>query len=128
MGWKQWNKRLREHIEAHGLKQGDLGAALEDAGGEAVSQGAVGHWLHGRRSINLDTFFQLCEAAGADPARILFGEDMQRLVSARLQTAFSQSALENPDYAPFEGHLKKVPKPRKSKAIAAKRVRRKVRA
>lgn len=56
-----------------------------------VTQGAIAHWLKGRREINLTVFFELCQKAGADPQRILFAQP-----SVPELAALKQFVSENP--------------------------------
>lgn len=66
MDWKEWGSRLRAHMKEAGVTQEALAEKM------GVTQGAIAHWLKGRREINLAVFFELCAKAGADPQRILF--------------------------------------------------------
>lgn len=68
MDWNGWGKRLAAHMRQERVTQE---AVAEKMG---VSQGAIAHWLSGRREINLSDFFRLCTVAGADPELILFGD------------------------------------------------------
>lgn len=45
----EWQKNLRQHLKKRQLTQEDLANKL------GVTQGAVGHWLNGRRTIDLVT-------------------------------------------------------------------------
>lgn len=66
--WQEWGGRLREHVVDQGLKWGEL---AEKVGRAEVT---LRKWCNGGNKINLEDFFLLCEAAGADPAHILFGD------------------------------------------------------
>lgn len=44
---KQWNEFVRDRMSEKNLKQEDIAEAIER------TQGAVGHWLTGRRSLTL---------------------------------------------------------------------------
>lgn len=79
MGWKDWGKRLKQHMKDAGLTQDKVAERL------GVSQGSIAHWLSGRREVNLADYFKLCEAAGADPQRTLFGDTEPFTVLANLQ-------------------------------------------
>lgn len=67
--WQKWRQRAKAAKELRGLSGDDLAAAI---GG--VKRAAVGHWLTGRNEPSLSQFFALCQALGANPATILFGE------------------------------------------------------
>lgn len=112
MAWDQWRLRFREHLDLHRLPL----TSLVDAVG--ATPGAISHWLTGRREINLNDFFRLCEAAGADPATILFGQDMATLARVRLDSVFGPKPAANPRYRAFERAIKTAKGPQ---AVAAKR-------
>ena len=105
---QDWSKRFRAHMRLHRLSQERLAEALDR------TQGAIGHWLRGERKINLTEFWQLCEAAGADPKVILFGEGQQGLVSEIRQVLTAHPEL-IPGYVQFEKKMRRN-KPRKSRA------------
>lgn len=79
MGWETWGKRLKQHMKDVELTQDAVAERLE------VTQGSIAHWVNGRREINLADFFRLCEAAKADPQRVLFGDTETYTVLADLQ-------------------------------------------
>ena len=62
-----WRRRFRDHMATAEVTQDYLAEKMK------ITQGAIAHWLSGRREINLSDFFRLCEFAGVDPQRILFG-------------------------------------------------------
>ena len=105
-GMKDWGKRFRAHMKLHGLSQEALAEQI------GRTQGAVGHWLRGRNQINLDEFWELCAAAGADPKLILFGTDDTKLVSEIRQALTAHPEL-IPRYRPFEKSLKRKAKKKK---------------
>jgi hypothetical protein len=74
-GWKAWTDRYRAHMTEVGLTQDkiaeEMGRRLRKDQ-KPFTQGAVGHWLSGKRPITLNQFFVLCEIAEADPMLILF--------------------------------------------------------
>lgn len=94
-------------MRIHKLSQERLAEALD------VSQGAIGHWLRRARSINLEDFLRLYEAAGADPKLILFGDGEPRLVSEIRQVLQAHPEL-MPSYPKFEKGMrrKKTRKPK----------------
>lgn len=67
-GMDDWRKRFRDYLTDNELSQSEI------AGRIGVTQGALGHWLSGRREINLSAFIALCRASGASAQYILFGE------------------------------------------------------
>lgn len=104
---KGWAGRFRAHMRLHRLSQERLGTDL------GVTQGAIGHWLRGRSKITLEQFWALCEAAGADPKLILFGEAHPGLVTEIRQALTAHPELV-PGYRRFERKMarskrKKVP-------------------
>lgn len=100
-------------MRLHRLSQEKLGEALE------VTQGAVGHWLNERRPITLREFFKLCEAAGASPKLILFGDSSQDEALAAIGQILESHPELNPNYRPFERRVKKsLPKGRKTRKTA----------
>lgn len=100
-------------MKLHGLSQEKLAAEI------GRTQGAIGHWLRGERAINLDEFWELCEAAGADPRLILFGTDNPQLVSEIRQALAAHPEL-LPNYKPFEKSMKrKSRKQRRSRKVPA---------
>lgn len=68
MDWQGWGKRLKAHMKTAGVTQDALAEKMD------VTQGAIAHWLSGRREINLNDYFKLCALAAADPRAVLFGE------------------------------------------------------
>lgn len=71
MGWEGWGTRLKAHMKGRKVTQDDIAEHM------GVSQGAVAHWLKGRREVNLKDFFRVCEFVQADPQEILFGDEVQ---------------------------------------------------
>lgn len=96
---KNWQQRFRAHMKRHGQSQEQLAAVLEPP----RSQGAIGHWLRGVREINLTEFLALCQAAGADPREILFGETTAEAALHALQaTVLATKPDKTPAYQKFE--------------------------
>mgnify|MGYP000913802590 CR=1 FL=1 len=58
---KKWNEAVRAKMEQIGLSQEDLAERL------GCTQGAVGHWLSGRREPKLDTINQVLAEVGLPP-------------------------------------------------------------
>ena len=115
MTWKLWPDRFRQHLKRHGLTQAGLAEGLDDK----VTPGTISHWLTGRRDINLTDFFSLCASAGADPAKILFGGDIEALTRAKLSSIIDSIPEENPRYRQFEVGAK-LPRRRKAPAKTRK--------
>lgn len=67
-----WRSRFKDYLADNQLSQSELARRI------SVTQGAVGHWLSGRREINLTDFIALCKASGANAQFILFGEGESR--------------------------------------------------
>jgi transcriptional regulator with XRE-family HTH domain len=63
----EWRQRFKDFMREAQVTQDYLAEKMD------VSQGTIAHWLKGRREINLSDFLRLCEWAGADAQRILFG-------------------------------------------------------
>lgn len=102
-----WAKRLREHMALHKQSQESLAASM------GLTQGAIGHWLNGRRDISLKDFLSLCWNAGADPKYILFGNTSEEPLS-RIRQILDSHPEANPAYRAFEKGVK-LPKKRASK-------------
>lgn len=96
MPWQGWGKRLKVHMKASGITQEAVAEKLE------VTQGAIAHWLGGRREINLEDYFKLCIAAKADPRLILFGDEGD----VRLAEVLREALAQNPDLVP---HIARQP-------------------
>lgn len=75
MSWKQWGARMKKHMREAQVTQDTVAERMD------VTQGTIAHWIKGRREINLSDFFTFCEKAGAEPARILFGDDPASLLA-----------------------------------------------
>jgi transcriptional regulator with XRE-family HTH domain len=105
MAYRQWRERFREHLRGKEVTQEQVAERLD------ITQGAVAHWLSGRREINLSDFIRLCVAADADPKFILFGQDEKTRLITELRRVLGKSTTSNPDYPPFERRLAEAPKP-----------------
>lgn len=78
-GVENWRLRMRRRFDelkdAERLTQAKLGEMLD------VSQGAIGHWLAGRRSPDtLEAYERLAKALRVDPAWLLYGVDRDKEV------------------------------------------------
>ena len=76
------------------------------AGDLGVVQGTIGHWLRGRNKINLEDFWRLCAAAGADPKFILFGPEDKTLATSIKQVLSAHPEL-IPGYPKYEKALRR---------------------
>lgn len=76
--WKSWHVRLK--ALKRGIPDVEIAAAVEETlqstvrRNYSIKRAVVNHWLNGRRSPSLAEFFALCQAVGADPGEVLFGE------------------------------------------------------
>ena len=114
---KNWQQRFRAHMERHGQTQEKLGALLDPE----RTQATIGHWLRGVRQINLSEFLALCEAAGADPREILFGETTaEAALSALRATVLATKPDSSPDYKKFEKSIARKLNPRAKSRKPAK--------
>lgn len=75
MSWKEWGARMKKHMREAQITQDTVAERM------AVTQGTIAHWIKGRREINLKDFFTFCEKAGAEPSRILFGDEPASLMA-----------------------------------------------
>lgn len=105
-----WQDRFKLHLEQKGLTQTLLAGRL------GITQGALGHWLSGRREINLSAFIQLCRASGANAQHILFGDTpTSTQIVDEIRGLLAAEPTRNSHYRDFEKRLKTVPKPKKSR-------------
>jgi len=61
-----WGRRFREYVTDKETTLADVAERI----GRAES--TIRSWTNGTRDINLKEFFELCDAAGLDPASVLF--------------------------------------------------------
>lgn len=61
-----WGSRFRLGLKAKKLTTGQVAEKMD------LAESSVRSWLNGNREINLSDFFLLCDAAGLDPATVLF--------------------------------------------------------
>lgn len=80
-----------------------------------VTPAAVGHWLSGRRQINVDELLTLCALCNIDAGAILFpsGESTEVLDQIRRLLAINVSA--QPNHREFMRKLEQIPKPARGK-------------
>ena len=65
--WKTWRKRAKEWKKDNKISDTQIAAAL------GRERSTANSWLN-KRDPNLSDFMALCEAMGADPGLILFGQ------------------------------------------------------
>ncbi|OZN24879.1 heme-binding protein [Actinobacillus seminis] len=64
---KQWNEYVRELMDRNGINQNDIADAI------GKTQGAVGHWLTGKRKPNFDDVTKILDIVGAK--KVLLNQD-----------------------------------------------------
>lgn len=64
-----WRKRMEDRRNLVGLTQAQVAEAL------GISLAAYGHYAHGRREPDLETFERIAAALGCAPSWLLFGVD-----------------------------------------------------
>lgn len=90
---KKWNDFIREKMNEKNLKQEDIATAIEK------TQGAVGHWLTGRRSPNFTDVAEILNATGTD--KVILNSDGtiedfdQNVNSVALRKTYSYPLLSN---------------------------------
>lgn len=105
----RWQDRFLVFMEHQQLTQTELAKRLD------MTQGAVGHWLSGRRELRLKDFIRLCKVSGANAQTILFGEPQEDAVLGKIKELLSSEPEKNGNYGLFESRLKSAPKKRKVK-------------
>lgn len=109
--WTDWPIRYRNHVKEKGVRWATIAERMD------TTEAGIRHWLNGTRQINLTDFFNLCDAADADPAIVLFGpgklSDAQRKrLGAVVTSILEADTTANADYGELITHLSKN-KPRK---------------
>ena len=99
-----WRLRLKQHMKHVGVTQEKVAEAM------GVTQGAVAHWLKGRREINLTEFFDLCEHAVADPEEMLFGTRSGEALVGELRELLETQPIGALRRRQFERSLPKPPR------------------
>lgn len=92
---------MRTHVRD---KRAVTWTKIADDLGQAES--TVRHWCNGTREINLSDFFRLCDAAQADPVKILFGrhtltEEARKRVSNMVIEVLEADPAARPGYRPL---------------------------
>lgn len=64
---KQWNEYVRELMDRNKINQNDIADAMNK------TQGAIGHWLTGRRTPNFDDVAKILEIVGAE--KVILNQD-----------------------------------------------------
>ena len=65
-GWQGWGMRYREMVKAKGLTLAKVAEKMD------MAESTLRSWTNANRSIKLHLFVRICEAAGLDPAVVLF--------------------------------------------------------
>lgn len=65
-----WGQRFRELLKAKSLKLSQIARDMD------LAESTLRSWTNGSRDINLSDFLKLCQAAGLDPAVILFADQV----------------------------------------------------
>lgn len=104
--WESWGRRLREMAKDGGYTLASLGEKIHRA------ESTVRSWTNGTREINLSEFFELCEAAEADPSQVLFGAitmdpETQRQLGAIGQRVLAADPAASPTYGKMAKGLRK---------------------
>lgn len=107
--WRGWGKRFREHAYDNGHSLESLADTLER------SAASLRHWTNGHREINLSEFFKLCEAAGVDPALVLFGaapmnEETRKRIGNAIMGVLDADPATKPGYSKMAKGLRKKAK------------------
>jgi transcriptional regulator with XRE-family HTH domain len=66
--WRHWGARFRNEAARKGVSTKVVAGRIDQA------ESTVRSWLNGNREANLTDFFRLCDAAGIEPALVLFAE------------------------------------------------------
>jgi transcriptional regulator with XRE-family HTH domain len=103
----RWQDRFRLFMESRQLTQTEIAKRLN------MTQGAIGHWLSGRREISLGEFFRLCQSVGANPQSVLFGEPAANDLLGKIKQLIETEPEKESSYQQFEKKLKNAPKVKK---------------
>ena len=106
----RWQDRFLVFMESRELTQTEVARRLD------MTQGAIGHWLSGRREISLTDFFRLCAAAGANPQSILFGEPAANGLLGKIKQLIEAEPEKSQSYQGFEKSLKGLAKGKKPRS------------
>lgn len=119
--WRGWGERLRAHAKAKGIRLEDYArqfpARRSTNEGDTLSESGLRHWINGRTRILLQDFFKLCTLAGADPQRILFGDERgavnENAVADRIVERLEERGLTTSAHLPLSTksplHQRKLP-------------------
>ena len=108
--WKSWTLRAKRAMRDNKVTQAQLAEKM------GVTQGQVGHWLNGRRSINLEEFMEFAKFVGADPQVLLFGNNLsnpgylREIVEDAVNAAIAAKAATSPNYMRLGDKLHRLPK------------------
>ncbi|WP_040219005.1 LexA family protein [Haemophilus parahaemolyticus] len=90
---KPWNTFIREKMQEKNLKQEDIAEAMDK------TQGAIGHWLTGRRQPNVNEVAQMLNLTGVDKV-ILNGDGTveefdENAKPEKVETSYSYPLISN---------------------------------
>lgn len=90
---KPWNTFIREKMQEKNLKQEDIAEAMDK------TQGAIGHWLTGRRQPNVNEVAQMINLTGVDKV-ILNGDGTveefdENAKPEKVETSYSYPLISN---------------------------------
>ena len=90
---KPWNTFIREKMQEKNLKQEDIAEAMDK------TQGAIGHWLTGRRQPNVNEVAQMINLTGVDKV-ILNGDGTveefdENVKPEKVETSYSYPLISN---------------------------------
>ncbi len=109
--WNEWRARAKAHKEAAGKTDADLAAEISShrlPPKNKVERSTVNSWFN-RRDPNVEDFFDLCAAMGADPGVILFKRPVlpdSTAADSEARKAISARPTAEPGYNDFERKLK----------------------
>ena len=84
---RHWGARFRNEASRKGISTRDVAAKVDQA------ESTVRSWLNGTREVNLTDFVRLCDAAGIDPALVLFADVGKVLAAWNLAEAREHESL-----------------------------------
>lgn len=74
-----WGMRFRKAAYAKGWTLAKLAEKLPgEKPGQPMAESTLRSWTNGNRDVNLKDFVTLCNAAGLDPAVVLFGGNVDQ--------------------------------------------------
>lgn len=114
--WKSWRKRAKEWKADNDYDDADIAEAV------GVARATVNSWLN-KREPNLSDFIALCEAMGADPGLILFGQAVLRDAvpeESEARGALTASPTATPGHKRFVTKLQKFKQKRRKLRVVVR--------